>query len=123
MTKIQADSYVVAGTTDHITPWKAVYQTARIYGDDTTFVLSNSGHLQALLNPPTNPKASFSVGRASVTNADTFAASAEKKSGSWWLHWRDWLTERSGEEVTAPAKLGSAYHPADTPAPGTYVLG
>lgn len=122
MKKVRADSYVIAGTTDHITPWKAVYQTARIYGDDTTFVLSNSGHLQALINPPTNPKASFMTGPASAPSPDAFAATAEKRSGSWWLHWADWLHQRSGEEVPAPGQVGSARHPAKEPAPGTYVF-
>ena len=48
MSKIKADSYVVAGMTDHITPWKGVHKTAQIMGEGTTFVLSNSGHLQSL---------------------------------------------------------------------------
>jgi polyhydroxyalkanoate synthase len=51
MRRVKIDTYVVAGVTDHITPWKSVYQTARILGDDTTFILSNAGHLQSLLNP------------------------------------------------------------------------
>jgi polyhydroxyalkanoate synthase subunit PhaC len=122
MKRVKVDSYVVAGITDHITPWKAVYQTAKIYGDGTTFVLSNSGHLQSLLNPPTNPKASFITGLAKAPDGDTFLAGSQKKSGSWWLHWRDWLSERSGAEVPAPAKLGSNRHPAGATAPGTYVF-
>ena len=60
--KVKHETYVIGGTTDHITPWKAVYQTARIYGDKTTFILSNSGHLQSLLNPPGNPKAWYVKG-------------------------------------------------------------
>jgi len=122
MKRVHADSYVVAGVTDHITPWKAVYQTAKIYGDDTTFVLSNSGHLQAILNPPTNLKSSFVSGLAKAPDADGFLAGAEKKNGSWWPHWLDWLTARSGDEIPAPAALGSARHPAGAPAPGTYVF-
>ena len=122
MGKVKADTYVVAGVTDHITPWKGVHKTARIMGDDTTFVLSNSGHLQSLLNPPTNPRASFVAGLARAPDGDAFLAGAEKRNGSWWLHWRDWLSERSGAEVPAPAKLGSNRHPATVPAPGTYVF-
>ncbi len=122
MKRVAMDAYVVAGVTDHITPWKAVYQTARIYGDDSTFVLSNAGHLQSLLNPPTNPKASFVTGRAKAPDGDAFLAGAEKRTGSWWLHWRDWLNERSGPEVPAPARLGSNRHPAEAAAPGTYVF-
>jgi polyhydroxyalkanoate synthase subunit PhaC len=56
ISSVKADSYVIAGVTDHITPWKGVYKTAQLMGEGTTFVLSNSGHLQSLLNPPTNQK-------------------------------------------------------------------
>jgi polyhydroxyalkanoate synthase subunit PhaC len=122
MSKVKADSYVVAGVTDHITPWKGVYKTAQIMGEGTTFVLSNSGHLQSLLNPPTNPKASFMIGPVGPDTPDAFLASAEKRKGSWWLDWRDWLYARSGEEVTAPASLGSTRHPTLGAAPGTYVF-
>jgi polyhydroxyalkanoate synthase len=122
MRRVKLDAYVVAGVTDHITPWKAVYQTAKIFGDKTTFVLSSSGHLQSLLNPPTNPKASFVAGAAKALDGDAFAASAEKKAGSWWPHWRDWLFERSGAEVSAPANLGNNRHPPGAAAPGTYVF-
>ncbi|QOZ22845.1 alpha/beta fold hydrolase [Bradyrhizobium sp. CCBAU 51753] len=122
MSKVKADSYVVAGVTDHITPWKGVYKTAQIMGEGTTFVLSNSGHLQSLLNPPSNPKASFMIGPVGAATPDAFLASAEKRKGSWWLDWRDWLQPRSGDEVAAPASLGSTRYPALGPAPGTYVF-
>jgi polyhydroxyalkanoate synthase len=122
MSKVKADSYVVAGVTDHITPWKGVYKTARIMGEGTTFVLSNSGHLQSLLNPPTNPKASFMIGPVGAESPDAFLAAAEKRKGSWWLDWRDWLHARSGEEVAVPASLGSTRHPTLAAAPGTYVF-
>jgi polyhydroxyalkanoate synthase len=122
MSKVKADSYVIAGVTDHITPWKGVYKTAQILGEGTTFVLSNSGHLQSLLNPPTNPKASFMIGPVNADAPDAFLASAEKRKGSWWLDWRDWLHARSGDEVAAPASLGSARHPTLGAAPGTYVF-
>jgi len=122
MSKIKADSYVVAGVTDHITPWKGVHKTAQIMGDGTTFVLSNSGHLQSLLNPPTNQKASFMIGTVNPSGPDAFVAAAEKRKGSWWLDWRDWLLARSGEEVAAPASLGNERHPVLATAPGTYVF-
>ena len=122
MSKVKADSYVVAGVTDHITPWKGVHRTAQIMGEDTTFVLSNSGHLQSLINPPTNPKASFMIGPVNPAGPDAFVAAAEKRKGSWWLDWREWLHARSGEEVAAPASLGSERYPVLAAAPGTYVF-
>jgi poly[(R)-3-hydroxyalkanoate] polymerase subunit PhaC len=122
VSRVRADSYVVAGVTDHITPWKGVYKTAQIMGEGTTFVLSNSGHLQSLVNPPTNAKASFMIGPITSDTADAFMASAEKRKGSWWLDWRDWMHARSGDGVAAPASLGSARYPTLAAAPGTYVF-
>ncbi|TYL97791.1 alpha/beta fold hydrolase [Bradyrhizobium rifense] len=122
MGEVKADCYVVAGVTDHITPWKGVHRTAQIMGANTTFVLSNSGHLQSLLNPPTNPKASFMIGSVNPAGPEAFLAACEKRKGSWWLDWRDWLHARSGDEVDAPASLGSGRHPVLAPAPGTYVF-
>src|SRR6201987_2765000 len=122
MSRVKADSYVIAGTTDHITPWRGVYKTAQILGAGTTFVLSNSGHLQSLINPPANPKASFMIGSIGADAPDAFLSSAEKRKGSWWLDWRDWLHKGLGVEVTAPSSLGSARPPSLGAAPGTYVF-
>jgi polyhydroxyalkanoate synthase len=115
-------AYVVAGLTDHITPWKSVYQSARILGPETTFVLSNAGHLQSLLNPPGNPKATFVSGAASSVDAETFASAAAKQTGSWWIHWNDWMSTRSGDKVEAAANPGNAEFPPIEPAPGSYVF-
>lgn len=122
LTKVKHDTYVIGGTTDHITPWKAVYQTARIFGDKTTFILSNSGHLQSLLNPPGNPKSWYVKGTASKDDPEKWTESAEKKEGSWWLDWADYLKARSDEEIAAPASDGSKKHPPIGNAPGTYVF-
>jgi polyhydroxyalkanoate synthase subunit PhaC len=120
--KAKVESYVVAGLTDHITPWKGVFNTSRILGDSATFVLSSSGHLQSLLNPPTNKKASYMIGPASAAGHEAFLSTAEKRQGSWWLDWRDWLRQRSGAEVNATKSLGSERHPVIMPAPGSYVF-
>ena len=122
MTKVNYDTYVIAGTTDHITPWKAVYETARLYGDDTQFILSNSGHLQSLLNPPGNPKAWYMKGPAKQEDPEAWSEKAQKHEGSWWLDWGMMLKEKSGKEVAAPKKPGSKSNPPLGPAPGTYVF-
>ncbi len=122
MTKVKYPTYVIAGTTDHITPWKAVYETARLFGTKTEFILSNSGHLQSLLNPPGNPKSWYMKGKASRKDADTWAEKATKHEGSWWLDWADLLKKNSGKQVKAPTKPGNASHPPLGPAPGTYIF-
>ena len=122
MKKIKLPTYVIAGTTDHITPWKAVYQTARLYGDRTTFILSNSGHLQSLLNPPGNPKAWYVKGVAKGKDPDEWTKTAEKKEGSWWLDWAEFMKEHSDGEIDSPKAAGNAKHKPLGPAPGTYVF-
>ena len=73
MGRVRMDSYVVAGVTDHIAPWQGCYNTAKLFGDRSTFVLANSGHIQSLLNPPGNPKAFFWACPARQANAEGMA--------------------------------------------------
>src|SRR5260370_3662666 len=79
MSKVKADSYVVAGVTDHITPWQILNRTAQIMGEHTTFVLSNSGHLQSLLNRRTIPKAAFMIRSLISTGPDDSLAPPESR--------------------------------------------
>ncbi|MDD9908931.1 MAG: alpha/beta fold hydrolase [Ahrensia sp.] len=122
MRKVKKPAYVIGGTTDHITPWKAVYETARIFGEDTTFVLSNSGHLQSLLNPPGNPKAWYVKGAAKADDADAWVETGERQTGSWWLDWVEFLKSNSGKEIKAPKEQGNKKFPILGDAPGTYVF-
>ena len=122
MRQVNMDSYVVAGVTDHITPWQGCYDTARLYGGRSTFVLSNSGHIQSLLNPPGNPKALFWAGAASAPDAKAWQQQAVKHAGSWWPHWLDWIKARAGEITPAPVALGGPDYPPLDPAPGRYVM-
>jgi polyhydroxyalkanoate synthase len=122
MAQIALDSYVVAGLNDHITPWQGCYNTAKLYGSRSTFVLANSGHIQSLINPPGNPKACFWAGASSATDPQAWLEQAPKQAGSWWPHWLDWIKPRSGEFMSAPAELGSKEYPPLEAAPGRYVL-
>jgi polyhydroxyalkanoate synthase len=116
------DSYVVAGLTDHITPWQGCYNTAKLYGGRNTFVLANSGHIQSLLNPPGNPKAFFWSGAAKAAGPQAWLEQAAKQSGSWWPHWLEWIKARSAEMTSAPPALGSKQNPPLDAAPGRYVM-
>jgi polyhydroxyalkanoate synthase len=121
--KIGIDTYVIGGLTDHITPWDAVYRTARLYGSSrSTFVLANGGHIQSLINPPGNKRSWFAEGPARAKTPDAWLKRLAKSEGSWWPHWREWIRARSGARVPAPVALGSAGHPPIVSAPGTYVL-
>lgn len=123
MTQVQVGAYVVGGTTDHITPWQGCYRTARLFGADTTYVLSNAGHLQSLVNPPGNPKSFFYTAPADAEAPESWLQNAgERQQGSWWPHWREWIGQRSGDSRAAPKKPGSRKYPPLCPAPGTYVM-
>ncbi len=121
MRKLEVEAYVVGGTTDHITPWRPVYESARILSRKATFVLASAGHLQALLSPPASTKGFYMTGIADVADPDAWAAAQTRVEGSWWPHWVGWMASRSGESVPRPAKLGSRRHPPLSPAPGTYI--
>jgi polyhydroxyalkanoate synthase len=122
MSKVDMDSYVVAGTTDHITPWQGCYETAKLYGERSTFVLSNSGHIQSLINPPGNRKAYFRAAPAHAESADAWLEKSTRAEGSWWPHWLEWIAARSGDKKPAPSALGSADLPVLDQAPGRYVM-
>jgi polyhydroxyalkanoate synthase len=121
MAQVDLDSYVIAGLSDHITPWQGCYNTAKLYGSRSTFVLANSGHIQSLINPPDNPKACFWTGASTTPDARTWLEHAVKRAGSWWPHWREWIKARSGG-TKAPSELGSKANPPLEAAPGRYVL-
>ena len=120
--RIGIETYIVGGLTDHITPWQGVYRTARLYGGArSTFVLSNGGHIQSLINPPGKGRSWFMTGTAAERTAVAWGKRHQKSEGSWWTHWRDWLKVRSGRTMPAHAGLGSERNPAIMPAPGAYV--
>jgi polyhydroxyalkanoate synthase subunit PhaC len=121
--KVDLDAYVVGALTDHITPWKACYRTPFLLGGTSQFVLSSSGHVQALVNPPGNPKARFLTNATLTEDPDEWLAMATERQGTWWDHWLDWLAARSGDERRAPRRLGSTSQPPLDPAPGLYVHG
>lgn len=124
LSKVTQDCFIVAGVTDHITPWKACYRVAGLLGSSNVeFVLSQSGHIQAMLNPPGNPKAKYfkSDNRPPADVEDWLSSHAREHAGTWWPHWLQWLQDRSGALKSRPKSLGSRANPAGDPAPGKYV--
>ena len=122
LSKIITDSYVIAGISDHISAWQACYGSGALLGGDREFVLSTSGHIASMVNPPGNPKASFRSGPITDQLADQWLKEASAQPGSWWPHYVQWLAARSGGEQDAPAALGGTTRPPLDPAPGTYVF-
>jgi len=122
LSTIDLDSYVVAGITDHIVPWPAAYRGARLLGGNVRFVLSTSGHVASMVNPPANPKAAHRLAPGNPPDPNDWLAQATTVQGSWWPDYTSWLAERSGGEKQRPQSMGSAKFQPLHPAPGTYVL-
>ena len=119
---IDVDTYFIAGLRDHIVPWENAYRSAELFGGAKRFVLSTSGHIQALVNPPApETRASYRVTDDPADEPDAWAAQADVKRGSWWPEYRDWVTEHAGDLQPAPKTLGSREHKATAKAPGSYV--
>ncbi|WRH92806.1 class II poly(R)-hydroxyalkanoic acid synthase [Pseudomonas fluorescens] len=119
--QVTADIFSLAGTNDHITPWKSCYKSAQLFGGKVEFVLSSSGHIQSILNPPGNPKSRYMTSEEVAANADEWQENSTKHTDSWWLYWQTWQAERSGNLKKAPLKLGNKAYPAGEASPGTYV--
>lgn len=127
LSKVTSDLFILGGVTDHITPWKATYRSTRLFGSkDITYVLSHSGHMQAILNPPGNPKAKYYIQsdpkKKLPETADEWLKGTEEVAGSWWPYWMEWVQARSGKQKAAPAKLGNKQFGPLDPAPGQYVM-
>nr|WP_137677435.1 alpha/beta fold hydrolase [Parerythrobacter lutipelagi] len=118
---IECDKFFVGAVTDHLTPWKACYQSGKLFGGSKTFALSNGGHIAALVNPPGNPKAYHNIGPLDEDDADHWLESSERRPGSWWESWTKWCGERSGSMIAAKQELGSKKHKPLMDAPGEYV--
>ncbi|MGH3687847.1 MAG: PHA/PHB synthase family protein [Pseudonocardiaceae bacterium] len=123
LTRISQDSYFVSAERDHIALWKAVYASARLVGGTVRFMLSNSGHIAGVVNPP-NPKSKHWVGSADTLPEDpeTWRQQATEVAKSWWQDWTPWIARRAGKKQ-APPPMGSTMHPPLEAAPGSYVLG
>ncbi|NNM45082.1 PHA/PHB synthase family protein [Knoellia koreensis] len=119
---ITVDAYIVAGIADHITPWQNCYRTTQLLGGKSRFVLSTSGHIAALVNPPGNPRSSFHTNDDQGPDAKAWLRDATLHEGTWWADVSAWLDERSGGRKRAPKKLGSTRLQPLAEAPGTYVF-
>jgi len=119
--KITVPTFVTGAVTDHLTPWKGCYQTTQLLGGPSTFVLSYSGHIASLVNPPGNPKAHYWTGEAPGADPEQWLADAQRQQGSWWEAWADWIAARSGDPRPRPETLGGVLHPVLGSAPGLYV--
>jgi polyhydroxyalkanoate synthase len=121
--QVDLDAYIVAGSADHIVQWQNAYRSTQLLGGESRFVLSTSGHIQALINPPApDSRSSYRLADTNPPEVADWEAAAVTRRGSWWPDYVAWLGPRAGKLVPAPRKLGSRVHKAMAKAPGTYVM-
>jgi polyhydroxyalkanoate synthase len=123
MKSVDQDLYFLAAEQDHIAPWRSSYQGATLPTGNVRFVLSNSGHIAGIVNPP-NPKSKHWVNDVSELpdSPDEWFAGATMNPTTWWEDWATWIDTRAGKQI-APPPLGGEQHPPLGDAPGTYILG
>jgi polyhydroxyalkanoate synthase len=117
---VDRDTYLVAGITDHICPWQSCYRSTQLLGGQPRFVLSTSGHIAAMVNPPGNEKSRYQLAQECPEDPQDWLRGAETRQGSWWPDYSGWLAERCGKEKAAPAELGGGGLLPICDAPGTY---
>ena len=123
LSTVDQDLYFVTAEQDHIAPWRSCYAGARLAAGEVRFVLSNSGHIAGIVNPP-NPKSRYyanGIGQLPV-DPDEWLSEATMYPVTWWEDWANWIEKRAGAQRTPP-KLGSTKYPVLGEAPGTYIFG
>lgn len=117
---IDVDTYVLSAVDDHVVPWISGYKTTQLLGGKSRFVLSTSGHIAGIVNPP-GPKAKHWVNDSLPADPLEWKAGAKLVDTTWWLDWTSWIADRGGTMVPAPQRPGNDDYPPIDKAPGTYV--
>jgi polyhydroxyalkanoate synthase len=119
LSDVKQDAFVLAAVDDHIAPWRSQFKSTRLLGGKTKFVLSNSGHIAGIVNPPSKNTVHW-VNDQLQEDPDLWLAGATRRSETWWEEWTRWIDRRAGERGAPPA-MGSKQHPPLADAPGDYV--
>ena len=125
---IRTPLFVVGTERDHVAPWRSVYKVHQLTDTDVTFVLTSGGHNAGIVSEPGHPRRRFRVATKRVADFDLgpeeWVLAAERKDGSWWIEWTQWLGAHSSPESVPPPGMGApdkGYPPIED-APGTYVF-
>ncbi|MGI9307382.1 MAG: PHA/PHB synthase family protein [Gammaproteobacteria bacterium] len=122
LSAVKIPAYAVACKKDHIVPWTAAFDSARLLGGKTRFVLAASGHIAGIVNPPAAKKGRHQAAPlGGIKNAEEWRAAAQSAEGGWWDDWLEWLRPHSGRQIAAPKKQGNARYAPREDAPGEYV--
>jgi poly[(R)-3-hydroxyalkanoate] polymerase subunit PhaC len=117
---VKQDTFIVGAVEDHITPWRSAFRTASLLGGKVQFVLSSSGHIAGVVNPPSK-SAAYWLHEHLHETPEAWHVASTRHGDTWWNSWAGWIQARAGEQVRAPAELGSEEFPPLADAPGLYV--
>jgi len=123
VTRVTTPSYFVSAMEDHIAPWKTTYAGAQVLGGERRFVLSGSGHIAGMINPPAAKKYGYWTNEKLSKTPNAWLEGAKQHEGSWWTDWIEWLRPYLGPQVAA-REIGKSGGKARLrpiePAPGSY---
>ncbi len=120
LTKIKVPIYMLSTADDHIAPWKSTYAATQFYSGPKKFVLSASGHIAGVVNPPVANKYCYWTNRALPTDPDDWLKAAKQHEGSWWTDWQKWVKRHAGGTASARTPGDGKLKPLED-APGSYV--
>jgi len=118
MGKVKLPVFELATKEDHIAPAKSVFTGASLLGGPVEFVVSGSGHIAGVVNPPDKVKYQYWTNRTKAESLEQWLEGAVEHPGSWWPYWAEWLAGHSGEWV-APREPGERLGVIED-APGSY---
>ncbi len=119
LSKVTVPTYFVSAIEDHIAPWKTTYAGPQVLSGKSRFVLSGSGHIAGMINPPAANKYGYWTSDRLPATPDEWLAGAKQHEGSWWGDWLTWLSPHLGKEV--PARVpGKGRLKVIEAAPGSY---
>lgn len=119
--KIDIPVFVVGFEEDHISPCHTTFTTTELVSGDVEFILGESGHVMGVINPTSKDKYGYYSDGKLENGFEVWRQTAKFHKGSWWTAWTQRLSEKSGKEITAIAKLGNTKYKPIEPAPGRYV--
>lgn len=119
LSSVKIPIFNLATADDHIAPALSVYNGSRLFGGPVEFVLSGSGHIAGVVNPPSQHKYRYWIGEVHDEGFERWLETAEETEGSWWPHWQQWV-EAQNDERTQPRPFTSADEKLEN-APGSYV--
>lgn len=119
--RVKVPTYLLAAREDHIVPWTSAFAATRLLGGRIEFTLAASGHVAGAVSPPGAMRRCYWRGPLEP-EAARWLAGAQRETGSWWLHWSEWVRAHAGKRVRASQQLGSVAHPVIEAAPGRYVV-